>query len=560
MTISGGWTKAFIAGVAFVTACIAGGASFAADSAVAKFEAAVTAGGSAVISAPVLRTLEDISREVPSGPRRPAAAGFIINAPTIPIYEYNALKGQPGLHAPIQQSAGTTQMPPATPYAAVKGVNFTAAIEGENGINSAPPDVHAAVGTDQIVETTNASIDVYSKVASGTPTHIRSFSQASLTGNYDDDLGDARVLYDWNWNRWVITIDDFSNLSNSGLPQYYICVSQTPEATGAYWVSTITFTTNTAGLFFDYPQLGMDQDAVLITFNLFSNTFVGPTALAIAKARVYNGQGPTSIGQAALFTQSASTGTLAPPIVLAKDQNSADFFIAAPVGSGQTVIHRFVMRNAGRTGTTFSVLSDISVASFTTPPANAPQTCGGVGSGFELDTSDGRFVNASIQNGTRLWNTHSIADGARAKVRWYEFSTAGTVTETGNLHLNGTSHDFNASIASASGQDAVMTWSATDPTNSKNAMVIVAGRLSAAPANSMTINSTPLVTSSVCLDHNFDPNFGHERWGDYSSVSVDFATGTLNPSLFYWINNEFSTNNSILKTDGWATRIARVAN
>src|SRR5207248_11740303 len=44
--------------------------------------------------------------------------------------------------------------------------------------------------------------------------------------------------------------------------------------------------------FWDFPQLGMDQDAVLITANILNgNTFLGADFFAVAKARLYNGLG-----------------------------------------------------------------------------------------------------------------------------------------------------------------------------------------------------------------------------------------------------------------------------
>jgi hypothetical protein len=275
------------------------------------------------------------------------------------------------------------------------------------------------VGSNQVVQTTNASIDVWSKVTSGVPAHLASFSENSLVGS-SDFLGDGRVLYDFAWNRWVILIDDFSHLSNSGLTEFFLAVSKTSNAAGSYFVFPISMNTSPSGLFFDYPQLGMDQDAVLITANWFNgNTFVSPSAFAIAKERIYNGLG---FGFSFGFP-GASIGTLAPPIVLAADQNSADFFISAPVGTSQTNIKKFTMTEAGRTGTIFSGPVNIPVSSYCTPPPLAPQTCGAANSSNALDTLDGRFQNRSVQTGAQLWNTHTIALGCGAtfpEIRWYE--------------------------------------------------------------------------------------------------------------------------------------------
>jgi hypothetical protein len=323
-------------------------------------------------------------------------------------------------------------------------------------------------------------------------------------------------------------IDDFSHLSNSGLTEFFLAVSKTSNAAGSYFVFPISMNTSPSGLFFDYPQLGMDQDAVLITANWFNgNTFVSPSAFAIAKERIYNGLG---FGFSFGFP-GASIGTLAPPIVLAADQNSADFFISAPVGTSQTNIKKFTMTEAGRTGTIFSGPVNIPVSSYCTPPPLAPQTCGAANSSNALDTLDGRFQNRSVQTGAQLWNTHTIALGCGAtfpEIRWYEFNnSSNTVIQSGNIFLNGTSFDFNPSIGSAGD-----------------------------PSGSMTLNTTPLVTSPACMTQNFDRNFGHQRWGDYSSSSVD--SNGISPNSIYWIFDEFTAGNSTTNT--WATEVARVAN
>ena len=75
---------------------------------------------------------------------------------------------------------------------------------------------------------------------------------------------------------------------------------------------------------YDFPQLGIDQDAVLFTANIFpaAGGFAGADFFSVAKAQLYNGL---------TFSTSIFTGldaTLAPPIV--RDQNASTFRIAAP--------------------------------------------------------------------------------------------------------------------------------------------------------------------------------------------------------------------------------------
>src|SRR5207302_1220627 len=140
--------------------------------------------------------------------------------------------------------------------------------------------------------------------------------------------------------------------------------------------------------FWDFPQLGMDQDAVLITANIFlGNTFLGADFFSVAKAKLYNGLGFS----APVFTGLA--GTLAPPIVL--DQNASTFLIAAPPSG--TILTKYTATNTSHPASTSLVGSSVTVSSYGVPPdAHQPGT---TDPHNLLDTSDSRFVNASTQSG-----------------------------------------------------------------------------------------------------------------------------------------------------------------
>ena len=82
-------------------------------------------------------------------------------------------------------------------------------------------------------------------------------------------------------------------LSRNLLPSSVSSSRYRPAAdpTGSFFIYNlnVTFFVNN---FFDFPQLGMDQDAVLFTANIFNgNTFHGADFFAVAKARLYNGLG-----------------------------------------------------------------------------------------------------------------------------------------------------------------------------------------------------------------------------------------------------------------------------
>ena len=64
-----------------------------------------------------------------------------------------------------------------------------------------------------------------------------------------------------------------------------------------------------------------------------------------------------------------------------------------------------------------------------------------------------------------------------------------------------------------------------------------------------TQNGAAAFTSSVKLTGNYDPNFGNQRWGDYSRIAIDPYGATT-----AWLVNE-----DVVDANHWGTRIARVS-
>ena len=70
---------------------------------------------------------------------------------------------------------------------------------------------------------------------------------------------------------------------------FFIGVSETPDATGAFFVQRVNvrrppFTVNAL---FDYPNLGIATDAVLVTGNILAPVFAGADLVVFPKASLY---------------------------------------------------------------------------------------------------------------------------------------------------------------------------------------------------------------------------------------------------------------------------------
>ena len=133
---------------------------------------------------------------------------------------------------------------------------------GQNGGGSCPPDPTGAAGLTQYVQATNATpYKVYTKT-SGVVTKTSTIGV--LTGSAYND-GDPIVLYDKYADRWVIT-QFGDNIDAQGVAQggnkIHIAVSQTSDATGAYYVYTYTDTE-----FPDYLKFSIWADGYYMSSN-----------------------------------------------------------------------------------------------------------------------------------------------------------------------------------------------------------------------------------------------------------------------------------------------------
>lgn len=472
---------------------------------------------------PHVRTFEDMetmetalreARKIPPIPTIPFR-------PTINKAAYKAAKHaaetDPAISHPMEESPHALLKAPI-----LKGINAEGVNQTEAG-GSRPPDTHGAVGLDHFIEITNSNIDVYKK---SDGTRIKSISLASFFGYTKQPLFDPRCVYDIAEDRWIMSAEAFQE--SSTIQRQFIAVSKTSDPFGSYFIYSgdVNFKNNDD--FWDFPQLGVDSKAIIITANIFGPNFYRETRMVVvAKARLYNGLS----AKIKLFT--GLDGTLAPPIVL--DNNDKTFLVAA-VASG--IIRKYTLTYPGGIPTLSS--SAISVPAYSVPP-NAKQP----GTSETLDTSDLRFVNASTQVGNSLWQVHTINVNGLPKPKFYEFNTAtNAIIQSGILSASATSNDWNASIAANANNDVFVTWSSTNPGAGTHAQVRFSGRLHTDPINTISGGSA-LFTSSTFYNPSSD---NPERWGDYSAVTVD-----PRDPLSAWIVNE-----KINSSNVWGSRIGEI--
>lgn len=273
-----------------------------------------------------IRTPEDMARaevELRSMPFEELEVPFM---PTMDLSEYLRLKEEANSGVATE---GATESPApelelVEPRVAptLRGVDYNGA--SQTAADGFPPDTHGAVGTSHFVEAVNRRIIVFDKSNPGV--QQCSFALQACFGAAGP-VFDPRVVYDPVWNRWVFVVTRRSSSATDTIRRFFLAASQTGNPCGSYFLYQVNFAATLAfdnGDWWDFPALGMNQDAVIVTGNIF-DTPTGPAKFAamvpIAKARIYNGLGFGTLVFPNLL------GTLQPPIVL--DQNKDAYLIAA---------------------------------------------------------------------------------------------------------------------------------------------------------------------------------------------------------------------------------------
>src|ERR1700686_1699301 len=453
--------------------------------------------------------------------------------PTMDEAQYAQLKHAADLAPRAASRPGT--LAPDSPLTAVS-LKFGGPSECDAGSGCwIPPDVAGAIGKSQFVSVSNDVFEVRSRAGA----LLQTKSLNGLFGYSTQPMFDPRVQYDEEYQRWIVTADAFPE--SASVQIFGIAVSKTVSATGAWYIYFIN-TTGFAGTnnFYDFPMLGMSQDAALFTANIFSpSSFLGSSLFSVAKARLYNGFGFS----VPVFTGLQGTMQTAHEDL---DQNGNAWDAAAPGNSGAIyMVAESFPANPNDTNL-YGYYTVAGVPAYAIPPsAGQPSGCGGT-----LDTLDNRFQQAGTQNGDFYYQVHTVNDAGFPTVRYYVLSGllgfAPTVAATNLVYKYGNSNDFNPSIVSdVSGRFAI-DWSLTDPGSSINPSEMVADNNGTNPGPG---SGAFVLTSASCMNTS-----GVSRWGDYSQISVDPGAGTvsnLNTKIF-WGDNEI-----VPSVNFWSTEIGK---
>lgn len=407
--------------------------------------------------------------------------------------------------------------------------NFTGVNLSLSGCGCQPPDPNAAVGANEIVQMVNLRLEVYTKTgAAECGIGLNSFLG---TG---DALSDPRVMYD-NVNGRYLFVLTIVPASSTATPALWVGATQSNNPCGGWWIFRPTFAGGSfpAGTLLDYPILGQDRNAMLLsTANFTPSSGVNFTSFGIPKSALYSGGG-FSFSAFATASQTAPVTNGGIPMI----STSLSYFLGSVPGTGYRLYN---LTNSGGPGAVLTLQATIS------SPFNAPsRRVNQPGTTTTLDPLDGRIDWSPVNDGNFIWFAHGQDIGGFPGIRYGAIGIASNTAFVAEAFRSGTSDDFNPSVGvgnSPSGGNFIyLNWAYTDSP--------------AGVATSDTVDSVNpgggvpnLIGTGVVLVNGSIT--GETRFGDFSSVAIDPTN--VNGSCAV-------TANQFFQSDGtWTTRIARV--
>lgn len=392
-----------------------------------------------------------------------------------------------------------------------------------------PAQASAAVGLAEIVQFTNNHFAAFGK----TGTEVCDVGLSTLLAT-DDVLSRPRVQYDNVAHRYSF-VATVLPAQSTAVPAIWVGATTDDEACGIWDVARVTFTGAAfpGGTLVDFPILGQDRNALLISTDNITPTGENFTVFGIPKSAVY---AATSFTFTAFGTASrtapVSNGGI--PMI----STSSSYFLGSVPGAGYRL---YRMTNSAGPGTTVTLLASLS-APFSAPSRRITQP----GTSVTLDPLDGRITSSPVNDGTFIWFAHGLSFSTFPTVLYGALSLIdGSITEALAYHTN-TSDDFNPSIGVGNnpggGNFIFVNWAYTDSSVGTAASVTIDSVAPHGGVPDLVGSGSTLATGSRTTVES--------RFGDYSSVAIDPSVAAGSCAV--------ATQQYFAPAGTWKTRIVRV--
>jgi hypothetical protein len=449
-----------------------------------------------------------------------------------------------------------------------------------SGFYHIPPDPCGAAGLSHLVAVNNTCIRWTNKAGGSVSLKRLGKNASSIVGSFFQSLSpvnqlfDPKVIYDQYFDRFVVVALERQDIA-AGDPvnasRILVAVSSTSDPNQPWYFTQINsnITIGGSATWADYPGFAVNDDAVLITTNQYtygsSGTYKGSRLWLIEKgvglSGFYDGGTPTvyaydpatSSGTSPLTIQPSHTFGPLPPVTRAYLVGYSGL-----TSGGNEFIS--VIELAGTYGAPTFTNTYVSIGNVDNtgiPMPDAPQN----GTTHLIDTGDRRALHAVWRNNL-LYNTMTLVppsgpDNGQATAHWVICSAAGgpiTYADQGDCgaeYVAVGTFTFYPSIAVNVADEMVVGFAASG--SSIYCGAYYAGKIPSDPPGTTPYNG---VLQSGLDYYNRTFGGGRNRWGDYSSISVD----PIN-DLTFWLFNEYAMMRGTIISgeDGrWATAFGKI--
>ncbi len=439
-------------------------------------------------------------------------------APRSKLAASTAMRSKDGPTRATSRASRSALAPSAAPVA----LNQFAGISATGWL---PPDCTMAAGPNHVLVSVNSSIALYTKAGAAVWQKTLTVWFGALASGLT--VFDPKLLYDQHTNRWVVLAVAVSAPNKPKASAHLLSISKTADPNGAWFNYKLdamkdgaTATNNWA----DYPALGVDNQALYITSNMFQ--FGG--GFKYVKVRVVPKTGPYAGGAAPFFdftnlknADNTLAFTIQPCHTFGAPQLEYLVNTLFPSGNALTV---WRIANGGSAAPTLT-RTQVAVSPYSlAPDADQP---GGVQA---LNTGDVRVLHA-VFRGDSIWCAFTTAHnwgGAnnRASIQWCQIRAATPAVVQQGVFGAAAAHYFYPAPCPDNNGNLVMVFSRSGKTEFGS--IGYTGRKSTDALGSLQ-PSTVLkagVAPYVGLDGN-----GRNRWGDYAGVCADPANS---PQIWFY--------------------------
>ncbi|WP_444996019.1 Calx-beta domain-containing protein [Aliikangiella sp. IMCC44359] len=450
---------------------------------------------------------------------------------------------------------GALQTKPVSSFKSLSAPIIGTGFDGMGNVQGAvPPDTNADVGPNHIVQMVNTAIAVWDKQGNQllAPVAINTIWDGFGGLCESTNRGDPIVLYDGMSDRWLISQFAFNDSFTDN--HQCIAISQTGDPTGSYYLYDFLWSTKK---FNDYPHFGLWHDGYYAGVNQFTgDKYSGAGVVVYEREKMLLGQPAQQIkfdlenSKPDAFTPMPADidGIHLPPSTMPQ------YFVSAGGAADTIDVWTFTTDWDTPGNSAFVLNKTLKVAAYKGGVCEFDRNCIVQPASQRLDAIGQRMMfRLAYRNllGTqhKLVANHTVVgsdtDNNIAGVRWYEFDID-AATGTPSVANQGTYSlaDGNSRWMGSAAMDAVgnigVAYSISGPSLAPS--IRFTGRYKGDAADTLTVPETELIAGGGSQS-------GANRWGDYSSLSIDPSDDCT-----MWYTTEYykAANNN---TTAWSTYI-----